>query len=334
MDTITHALLGTAIAEVGFRSKLGKRALIAGAVFGTLPDSDMFLVIADPKHMLNYHRAATHSIVLAFIAAPLLGWLAWKFGKKRGNVLNWTLLALLTVLSHDFLDLFTSWGTEILYPINNIRYAFSALPIVDPLIMLPLLSVLVCAIFLKSLKFRRILATTVLLWCAAYTATGYTLSQKAIKLVEEQKPAGFESAQSQAVASIGTILLWHVALKDKDNHFFTAEVKSLKNEVFNSEYLTSTHDKQINNILNDSQFEIYRRASRDMLLFQKDNNNTNRVIFRDMRYSVLDPNGNSLPLFWTEVQLTPKGGIKDIQRQRTKPAEMGGFSLYLDKIFN
>ena len=334
MDTVTHALLGTAIAEAGFRSKLGKRALIAGAIYGSLPDADMFLVILDPKHMLNYHRAASHSIILAFIAAPLLGWLAWKFGKKTGSILIWSFLALLAVLSHDLLDLFTSWGTEIFYPFSNTRFAISALPIVDPLITLPLIGVLVSTIILKNLKIRRIAAALALLWCISYTAMGYNFSNQAIKLLSKLKPAGFEVIQAQAAANPGTILLWHVALRDKDNNFFIGDVKSLKNEVFNTKQFTSIHDKRLNSILNATEFEIHRRTSRDMLLIEKNEKENNIIVFRDMRYAILNNQGNSIPLFWTEVLLSPKGEIKDIKRQRANTKDVASIRQYLDKIFN
>ena len=47
MDTATQALLGAVVGQAGFSHKLGRRALIWGAVGGLLPDLDVFSIDAD-----------------------------------------------------------------------------------------------------------------------------------------------------------------------------------------------------------------------------------------------------------------------------------------------
>ena len=41
MDTVTQMLLGAVVAQAGFRRRLGRRAIVAGAVLAAVPDFDI-----------------------------------------------------------------------------------------------------------------------------------------------------------------------------------------------------------------------------------------------------------------------------------------------------
>ncbi len=335
MDTVTHALIGTAIAESAFRNRLGRKALIAGAIFASLPDSDMFLSISgDPTAILRYHRAATHSILLACIAAPILGWIGWKLSKRTGRLLSWGLLAFLCLLSHDLLDLATTWGTEILYPITNKRFAIDALPIVDPLFAIPLVLAFLCTLLLKNLRIRRIIATAALCWGIGYGILGYTFSREAVRLVTDSAPTSYTVVQSKAVPNTGTILLWHVVLKDQTGDFFTASVSTLSKKVFNKENFDNIYNQDVELIRNSKEFEIIRRTSSDLLL-AKEVTEDNRVIFIDMRYAMLAPDGSSIPMFFFDIGLDKVSNkVLNIQRPIPDRKKSGGFSVYWNAIFN
>ncbi len=76
MDSLTQIVLGAAVGEVVLGKKVGNRALLWGAVGGTIPDLDvaasMFL---NPLQTLAAHRGFSHSIVFAILGAFLFGWL-------------------------------------------------------------------------------------------------------------------------------------------------------------------------------------------------------------------------------------------------------------------
>lgn len=335
MDTLTHAMIGSAIAEAGFRSRLGRGAILAGAVFASLPDTDIFLSLSrDPVAMLRYHRAASHSLILACIAAPILGWLAYRIFSRKGSYILWSLLALLALFSHDLLDLCTTWGTEVLYPFSDRRYALDALPIIDPLIAIPLLSSFLLMLFTRKLRMRQILSGLVLCWCFIYATIGYTLSREAINLTRESAPAGFSVEKSKAIPNTGTILLWHVVLKDKNGEFYTASVSSLNQRIFNNRLYKAQTSPQIEQILNSDKFAVIRRAADDLLL-AKENNTPNQITFIDMRYAMLDPAGASIPMFFFKVILDHGGkNILRVERPVPDRHKSGGIDVYLDAIFN
>lgn len=75
MDSLTQVVLGAAVGEATLGRKLGNRAMLWGGIAGTLPDLDVLSgLVTDPMSALAYHRAFTHSVPFALLAAPLIGW--------------------------------------------------------------------------------------------------------------------------------------------------------------------------------------------------------------------------------------------------------------------
>ena len=76
MDSLTQIVLGAAAGEVVLGKKIGNRAMLWGAIGGTIPDMDVlgkfFLSSIDN---LAFHRGITHSIFFSVVAAILFGWL-------------------------------------------------------------------------------------------------------------------------------------------------------------------------------------------------------------------------------------------------------------------
>ncbi len=335
MDTLTHALIGSAIAETAFRKKLGRGSIIAGAVFAALPDADMlFSLTGDPLAMMKYHRAATHSLLLACIAAPLLGWLTWRIANKKGRILTWSLLALTAIFSHDLLDLCTTWGTEIFYPLTNKRYALDALPIIDPLITIPLLGAFFLMLLSSKLQLRKILAFIVLCWCVIYAGIGFYLSREAISLARTAVPAGFNIIREKAIPNTGTILLWHVVLKDSKGDFFSVFTSSLSGKVFAEKFYQSYSTPEIAKILNSEKLEVIRRSSNDLILASRENNHS-MITFIDMRYAMLDQNMSSIPMFFFNVIIDRNNrNILRVERPMPDRHKSGSLQVYFDAIFN
>ncbi len=79
MDSLSQIVLGAAVGEVVAGKKLGNRALLWGAVGGTIPDLDvLFEKFMSVETQLAVHRGFSHSIVFSIIAAWLLSWIVIK----------------------------------------------------------------------------------------------------------------------------------------------------------------------------------------------------------------------------------------------------------------
>ncbi|MFQ5637267.1 MAG: metal-dependent hydrolase [bacterium] len=154
MDSVTQIALGAAIGEAVLGKKVRNKAMLWGAIAGTIPDLD-----AIPGHFLNtvsrleIHRGVTHSILFAIVLAPVLGHLVAKMYKtEKADRGDWSKLFFWGLFTHALLDAFTTWGTQLFWPFEY-RVAIKSIFVVDPLYTLPLL---ICLIWLSVKKDGRV----------------------------------------------------------------------------------------------------------------------------------------------------------------------------------
>lgn len=151
MDSITQITLGAALGESFQGKKAGVKAAAWGAFLGTFPDLDILATpFIDNVAEISFHRSITHSILFCLLASPFFGWIIQTIHKKN-NVgwWAWTKLSFWVFLTHIFIDLLTTYGTQILYPFTNHPFTFDSIFIIDPLYTFPLLFGLIIALFLK-----------------------------------------------------------------------------------------------------------------------------------------------------------------------------------------
>ena len=154
MDSLTQIVLGAATGEAVLGKKVGNKAMLWGAIAGTIPDLDVFVgKFFHPLTEMEIHRGFSHSIVFDVLMAPILGWLIYKFylwrrGKEEANFKEWSLLIFWSLFTHPLLDAHTTWGTQLLWPFD-LRIAYKNIFVVDPLYTVPFIVFLVMAMRLK-----------------------------------------------------------------------------------------------------------------------------------------------------------------------------------------
>lgn len=77
MDSLSHIAIGACIGEVFAGKKLGKKALLWGALAQSIPDID-FIAAAwtSTTEGLLAHRGFTHSFLFAILITPLIAFAA------------------------------------------------------------------------------------------------------------------------------------------------------------------------------------------------------------------------------------------------------------------
>ncbi len=158
MDSLTQIVLGAAVGEAVLGKKVGNKAILYGAIAGTIPDLDVLApYFVDTVTATEWHRGFSHSIFFSVLFAPLFGWLIWKLNPKSGaNWKDWSRLMFWGLFTHPVLDAFTTWGTQLFWPFKT-RLAFQNIFVIDPLYTLPFLVFLIITMFQKrnSVKRRR-----------------------------------------------------------------------------------------------------------------------------------------------------------------------------------
>ena len=127
MDIVHHAFIGGAgfVALAAQQQELAGLGFLAGSVF---PDLDVAFMAGGKRFYLKRHQGPTHSLPCAPLYAAVLAaapamQLGWDWAVYAG------LLAGLCV--HVLLDLFNTFGIQILWPLTPRRFCFDAVFFID-----------------------------------------------------------------------------------------------------------------------------------------------------------------------------------------------------------
>lgn len=268
MDSITQGLLGAVTAQLGFRQRIGRDATWMACGAAIVPDLDMFVAPflsvtggeTDGMASVLIHRGLSHSLLMAPLLSLPIALLWWWFRTRNRRKLNnaadaiptsdagslagnsqrggrpppFTLLyfcVLVAVFTHSLLDWCTSYGTQLLSPLTNTRYAIHAVPIVDiaytPLLILTLAT---CYIARKIARGRAVRATLIIGWTGMLLSIGYLAAGRMLHNWAAAKAASINGdkkiVRSDAYPVLGSIFLWRTVVETEDEwivmraHFF------------------------------------------------------------------------------------------------------------------
>ncbi len=217
MDPITQGALGAALPQTATTSRKGAVALagLFGWLAGMAADLDVFIRSAeDPLLFLEYHRHFTHALVFipvgGLICATILHFL---LGKRWRLPFSRTLLfCTLGYGTHGLLDFMTSYGTMLLWPFSDERYAANIISVIDPLMTLPVLLLVVLAGARRNPLFARL----ALVWAGAYLILGTVQHHSAVQMARDLAAARGHAIERMMVKpSFGNILVWRSVYESK-----------------------------------------------------------------------------------------------------------------------
>lgn len=156
MDSLTQIVLGAAVGEAVLGRKVGNKAMLYGAIAGTIPDLDALAShFTDTITAIEVHRGFSHSIVFSVLAAPFFGYVISRIEQTSGvSWKDWSWLMFWGLFTHPILDSFTTWGTQLFWPLE-IRLAFKNIFVIDPIYTLPFLVFLIMAMRQKKTSLKR-----------------------------------------------------------------------------------------------------------------------------------------------------------------------------------
>ncbi len=188
MDPLTQGALGATVGQAFYGRALGPQALVWGAVVGMAPDLDIIVNATSPMAEWLWHRGPTHALWFGPVVGPLVGWLLWRW--KGGSLRDWVGLSVLALFTHPLLDVFTTYGTQLLSPFSRHRFALDSVGIIDPAYTLLLVAGIAVGLW-RGLATR---AARMAAWTALGLTTGYLLLGVGVGARAE----GFAAAQLRA----------------------------------------------------------------------------------------------------------------------------------------
>lgn len=152
MDSITHIALGACIGELFLGKRIGKKAMLLGAIAQSVPDIDFIAGLwMSPSGNLLAHRGFTHSFLFAVLVTLLLALLAQRWLRPHNIFIRtWLLFFGVQVFGHILLDAFNAYGTGWFEPFSHARISFNTIFVADPFF-----SIWIGAAFLALLILKR-----------------------------------------------------------------------------------------------------------------------------------------------------------------------------------
>lgn len=319
MDSLTQMALGGVIAEAGFREKLGGKAVILGCLGGLLPDLDIItgIVLADPWVHLTIHRGITHSLFFAPVFSLFLGWIFWRWGKRRFSYWWWYLLAFLVLFTHPLLDCCTSYGTQIFAPFSGVRVAWNFVSIIDMFYSLPLfLTLLMCPLLkrVKPEKNTSWLGIAALLLTTAYLVYGSWNHSIALRrALADARNKDITILHAEVYPQLANVWVWRTVVKTH-NGYLLGRTNTLTGQTLESTFLPNDNDPLIGKALNHGKIKIYRWFTDDLLRGKvvPYPQGGKVVEFVDMRYgNPLEPDHY---LWGARVRVNPDGTLGRVER--------------------
>ncbi|MEP5763147.1 MAG: metal-dependent hydrolase [Halieaceae bacterium] len=222
MDPVSQAVLGAAAPKSVAPPEHAGMACLLGALAGMAPDLDILIRSStDPLLFLEYHRQFTHSLFFIPIGGFICGWLFYQlFAKRRGLSLRTSVLySTLGYATHALLDACTTYGTQLLWPFTDQRFAWNTVSVIDPIFTLPLLVLVALSVWQR----RATLARVALLWAIAYPSLGMIQRDRAEAAGWElARERGHQPLRLEAKPSFANVLLWKIVYETEDRYHVDA----------------------------------------------------------------------------------------------------------------
>ena len=314
MDSFTQIALGIAVAEACAGKQLKNKTFLYGAILGTLPDLDVLVgMFLNPVDAVLIHRGISHSLLLFLFVSPLLGWLISKIEKQKISFFTATNLVFWTLLTHVLLDIFTSWGTQILWPLEH-RFAFKTIFVIDPLYTLPLLIALVIVWKTKSESLRYKYIKRGIVFSSSYLLLSCFIKLYAVTQFEKAlTKQGIQYSEIIVKPTAFNLILWNANVTTTDNYLLSDY------SLFDTQPISfiaySKNNALEKRLAGNTDFEKLKKASEGWYIISQKAGN---LYFNDLRFGLLNDNPAN-PQFAFSYQFVPQNSVlKAIEVPKSK----------------
>lgn len=325
MDSVTQIVLGIAVAEVCAGKTLQNRGFLYGAILGTIPDLDVLVgQFMNPIDGVMIHRGMSHSLVFCLLLSPLLGWCISQIEKQRISFKWASWMAFWCLFTHPLLDMCTTWGTQILWPLPY-RYSLNSIFVIDPLYTLPFLIAIVMVWRTKNNMLRAKYVRRGL-----YLSTGYLLLAGGIKLYALHQFEKALATQNITYSEIMVkptpfnLILWNANVATKEGYllgdYSLFDTQPISFTLYSKDYGLETSLKD------NTDFKKLKTISEGWFIVNKING---KIYFNDLRFGILNDNTYAPQFVFSYQFVSSPQGLKAIE----VPKKRGDAKALLQKIF-
>lgn len=333
MDSLTHTVLGACVGQALAGKKIGKKAMLWGALANNLADIDVLTAVwMNQADSLLAHRGFTHSILFAVLSSPLLAYLFRKiYPQSKMSFKDWLWMWGAGNFIHLFIDAMTCYGTGWLEPFSHLRIAFNVLFVADLFYTLPILiAAIILLVISRNHRKRQSWARF-----GIYVSTGYLIYAMFNKVIIDRKMSS--ELERQKINYTGYFTnptplnnwLWYMAAKN-DSGFYIG-YRSVFDQ---TDTITFTffpqHKELLDQLPSDPSIDKLIRFSQGYYTISKPDSN---LYFSDIRFGQTigwdEPNSNFVFRY-----IIGKEGENDllIQRGRMEGSTKKAFASLWERI--
>lgn len=215
MDPVTHGVVGAMAAFSVSKKEHRIPASIAGAGAALIADVETFMHLpSDPLFNLEVHRQFTHSIIFIPVGALIAALLFWWFMRNRLSFKEVYIYSFAGYATHWFMDVITSYGTELFWPFLETRYAWNLVSVVDPIFSAGLILFTGLAIWLN----RKWLIGAAWGWMFLILMAGLIQNERAERVMQQLALERNHTIDRSVVKpTIGNQLLWRATYISGDS---------------------------------------------------------------------------------------------------------------------
>ena len=337
MDSLTQIILGAACGEAVLGKKIGNKALLFGAIGGTIPDLDVFIgkwIYNNEIQAMAFHRGFMHSILFALFGCFLFGWLTYKLyntGKRKETTVlkDWILLFFWAIFTHPILDCFTPYGTQLFAPFTNYRVAFNTISVADPLYTLPFLVCIIVLMFYNRTKTKRKSWLKAGIYLSSIYLVFTVINKVYIDSVFEKsfKKAGINIERFSAQPTILNNILWY-AVAETEKQYHLTFYSLLDDKSFSDKFITVNKNHSIID-MSDSNLQTLAWFSNQYFnISKKDKVGTYKYV--DLRYPMLNPDDLSSSIF--NFTIYNENNEWDILPFDGNPPNKEDFAIFIERL--
>ena len=309
MDSLTQIVLGASVAEATLGKKIGNKAIILGAIAGTIPDLDIVTrFFVDDLTASVMHRGFSHSLIFPFVAALILAWILKKIYSSYTHVSfnDWFKMFFLAIITHPLLDAQTTWGTQLFWPFEW-RVAVENIFIIDPIYTLPFLTFLILTAFQDRLsKKRRLFNSLGLIISSAYLLI--TLSFKGVahyNIAKGLEENNIEYKDINTRATYFNSILWSSQIELEDSYIFTYYSLFDKSKPIFTKKFPKNHN-MLQPFIDEKKIQQLIILSNGHYLMTNEND---ELIFWNLKLGLKGFDENASPYIWSYVIKNNNGKI-------------------------
>lgn len=337
MDSLTQIVLGAACGEAVLGKKIGNKALLFGAIGGTIPDLDVFigrLFYANEIQIMAFHRGFMHSFLFAILGCFVFGWITFNLYNSRKRIgtttqNDWVQLFFWSIFTHPILDSFTPYGTQLFTPFSDYRVAFNTIAVADPAYTIPFLLCMIILMFFNRKRSRRtwwlkagIVVSSVYM---GFTVMNKIYMDSVFKKSFEKQGIAFYRFSTQP--TILNNMLWY-GIAESDDQYYVSYYSLFDSKNYTSQILPIPKTHHILD-MSDPNLRLLPWFSNGYYNL-KMGKNKEEFIYTDLRYPMLNPKDPNSSVF--NFTIYDNNGAWDILPFRGATPNSNDFKVFFERI--